>query len=156
MNFEWISFGVKPSLTKNFITTRYSILSILSDTDNTPASDSCIKQTTWKNDLQFHMDAYDRCTNLGKKNLADTVAIYGRGWELFRPPTYVHDWPLDCRSCYRHHTGWNTMENRHLKPFPDLVCFCNWSCSMQYTVLDWLLPFWAWHQIYTQLYQITT
>jgi hypothetical protein len=41
------SFGVKPSFTKNFITARYSILSILRDTDNTPASDSCIKQTTW-------------------------------------------------------------------------------------------------------------
>jgi hypothetical protein len=47
MNFEWISFGVKPSFTKNFISARYSILSILRDTDNTPASDSCIKQTTW-------------------------------------------------------------------------------------------------------------
>jgi len=33
------------------------------------------------------MDAYDRCTNLGKTNLADIVAIYGRGRELFRPPT---------------------------------------------------------------------
>jgi len=31
--------------------------------------------------------AYYRCTNLGKKNLADIVAIYGRGRELFRPPT---------------------------------------------------------------------
>jgi len=47
MNFEWISFGVKPPFTKNFITTQYSILAILRDTDNTPASDSCIKQTTW-------------------------------------------------------------------------------------------------------------
>jgi hypothetical protein len=28
--------------------------------------------------LQFHMDAYDRCTNLGEKNLADSVAIYDR------------------------------------------------------------------------------
>jgi len=35
------------------------------------------------------MDAYDRCTNLGGKNLADIVAIYGRGRELFRPPTYI-------------------------------------------------------------------
>jgi len=34
------------------------------------------------------MDAYDRCTNLGKKNLANSVAIYGRGQELFRLPTY--------------------------------------------------------------------
>jgi len=34
------------------------------------------------------MDAYDRCTNLGKKNLADGVAIDGRGRELFRAPTY--------------------------------------------------------------------
>jgi len=34
------------------------------------------------------MDAYDRCINLGKKNLADCIAIYGRGQELFRPPTY--------------------------------------------------------------------
>jgi hypothetical protein len=33
------------------------------------------------------MDAYDRCTNLGK-NLADNVAIYSRGREIFRPPTY--------------------------------------------------------------------
>jgi hypothetical protein len=36
------------------------------------------------------MDAYERCTNLGKKNLADSVAIYGRGRELFRPPTYCY------------------------------------------------------------------
>jgi len=36
------------------------------------------------------MDAYDICTNLEKKNLADSVAIYGRGQELFRPPTYVY------------------------------------------------------------------
>jgi len=35
------------------------------------------------------MDAYDRCTNLGKKNLADSVAIYGRDPKLFRPPTYI-------------------------------------------------------------------
>jgi hypothetical protein len=35
------------------------------------------------------MDAYDRCSNSGKKNLADSVAIYGRGRELFRPPTYT-------------------------------------------------------------------
>jgi hypothetical protein len=41
-----LSFGVKPSFTKNFISARYSILSILRDTDNTPASDSCMKQTT--------------------------------------------------------------------------------------------------------------
>ena len=34
------------------------------------------------------MDTYDSCTNLGKKNLADSVAIYGRGQELFRPSTY--------------------------------------------------------------------
>jgi len=34
------------------------------------------------------MDAYDRCTNLGKKNLADIVAIYGQGRELFT--THVH------------------------------------------------------------------
>jgi hypothetical protein len=47
MNFEWISSGVKSSFTKNFITARYSVLSILRDTDSTPASDSCIKQTTW-------------------------------------------------------------------------------------------------------------
>jgi hypothetical protein len=33
------------------------------------------------------MDAYDRCTNLGK-NLADIVVIYGRGRELFRPTAY--------------------------------------------------------------------
>jgi hypothetical protein len=34
------------------------------------------------------MDAYDRCTNLGKKNLANNVAFCGRGRELFRLPTY--------------------------------------------------------------------
>jgi hypothetical protein len=34
------------------------------------------------------MDAYDRCTNLGEKNLANIVAIYGQGRELFRPPMY--------------------------------------------------------------------
>jgi len=35
------------------------------------------------------MDGYDRCTNLGeKKILADGVAIYGQGRELFRPLTY--------------------------------------------------------------------
>jgi hypothetical protein len=33
--------------------------------------------------LQFHIDAYDRYTNLGKKNLADSIAIFGRGRELF-------------------------------------------------------------------------
>jgi hypothetical protein len=36
------------------------------------------------------MDAYYRCTNLGEKNLADIVALYGRGRELFRPPTYLY------------------------------------------------------------------
>jgi len=36
------------------------------------------------------MDAYDRCTNLGKKNLADIVAIYVRGQGLFRTSTYSH------------------------------------------------------------------
>ena len=35
------------------------------------------------------MDAYDRRTNLGGKNLADSVAIYGRGRELLRAPTYL-------------------------------------------------------------------
>jgi hypothetical protein len=74
---------------KNFITLPYLILSILRDTDNTSASDSCIKQTTWYNDLQFHMDAYDRCSNVKKKNLADIVDIYVRGRELFRPPTFI-------------------------------------------------------------------
>jgi len=33
------------------------------------------------------MDAYDRSTNLGEKNLTDIVAIYGRGRGLFKPPT---------------------------------------------------------------------
>jgi hypothetical protein len=33
------------------------------------------------------MDAYDRCSNLGEKNLADSVVIYGRGRERFRAPT---------------------------------------------------------------------
>jgi hypothetical protein len=32
------------------------------------------------------MDAHDRCTNLEKKNLGDSVAIYGQGREIFRPP----------------------------------------------------------------------
>jgi len=36
------------------------------------------------------MDAYDRCTNLGKENLADSVAIYVQGWEIFRARTYKH------------------------------------------------------------------
>jgi hypothetical protein len=35
------------------------------------------------------MDAYDRCTKLGGKNLTDIVAIYGQGQEPFRPLTYV-------------------------------------------------------------------
>jgi len=35
------------------------------------------------------MDAYDRCTNLGEKNLADIVAIYGRDRKLYRPPMYT-------------------------------------------------------------------
>jgi hypothetical protein len=35
------------------------------------------------------MDAYDRCINLGEKNLADSVPIYGRGRELLRAPTYL-------------------------------------------------------------------
>jgi hypothetical protein len=35
------------------------------------------------------MDAYDRCTNL-EKSLADIVAIYGRGREIFTPFTYMH------------------------------------------------------------------
>jgi len=39
------------------------------------------------------MNAYDRCTNLGKKNLADSVAIYGRGGEIFRTPTYAATTP---------------------------------------------------------------
>jgi len=34
------------------------------------------------------MDAYDKCTNLGKKNLADSTAIYGRGREPSRTLTY--------------------------------------------------------------------
>jgi len=37
------------------------------------------------------MDAYDRCTNLQKKNLADSVAICVRGREIFRPP------PAECQ-----------------------------------------------------------
>jgi len=36
------------------------------------------------------MDAYDRFANLEKKkNLANIIAIYGRGRDLFRPPTYL-------------------------------------------------------------------
>jgi len=34
------------------------------------------------------MDAYDRCSNLGKKILPIVFAIYGQGRELFRAPTY--------------------------------------------------------------------
>jgi len=30
------------------------------------------------------MDAYERCTNLEKKNLADSVATYGRGSRTFQ------------------------------------------------------------------------
>ena len=37
------------------------------------------------------MDAYDRRTNIGEKNLAESVDIYGRGREPFRPPTYEHN-----------------------------------------------------------------
>jgi len=38
------------------------------------------------------MDAYDRRTNVGGKNLAAIIiAIYGRGRELFRPSTYALD-----------------------------------------------------------------
>jgi hypothetical protein len=40
------------------------------------------------------MDAYDRCTNLGEKNFAHSVAICGRGQDLFRPPTYR--WKVLC------------------------------------------------------------
>jgi len=35
------------------------------------------------------MDGYDRHSNLGKKNFAVIVAIYGRDRGLFRPPTYT-------------------------------------------------------------------
>jgi hypothetical protein len=35
------------------------------------------------------MDAYDRCTNLGKKIIANSVALYGQCQELFRPPIYL-------------------------------------------------------------------
>jgi len=38
------------------------------------------------------VDAYDRCINLGKKNLADSVAIYAQGRELFRASTYCTGW----------------------------------------------------------------
>jgi len=38
------------------------------------------------------MDAYDRCTNL-EKNIAFSVAIYGRGREIFRPATYIVSTP---------------------------------------------------------------
>jgi hypothetical protein len=34
------------------------------------------------------MDGYDRCTNLGKKNPTDSIAICCRGRELSIPPTY--------------------------------------------------------------------
>jgi hypothetical protein len=32
------------------------------------------------------MDAYDRYINLEKKNLANSVSIYGRGREIFKLP----------------------------------------------------------------------
>jgi hypothetical protein len=54
------------------------------------------------------MNAYDRCTNLGKKKLADIVAICGRGRELFRPPTYqqvsnlVYELPEDRTNVPKH------------------------------------------------------
>jgi len=58
------------------------------------------------NDLQFHMDTYDRCTNLGKKkNLADISAIYGRGRELFRPPTYIVKFPAVSHPCKNRPSG---------------------------------------------------
>jgi len=61
------------------------------DTDNTPASDSCIKQTTWYNDLQFHMDAYDRCTNLGKKILLIVLLSMVEAKKFSdHPRTYQH------------------------------------------------------------------
>jgi hypothetical protein len=44
------------------------------------------------------MDSYDRCTNLQKKYLADIVAIYGRGRELFRKPTYMMTRNLSLRN----------------------------------------------------------
>jgi len=44
------------------------------------------------------MDAYDRCTNL-EKNLADSVAIYGQGRELFRPPTYFYSKTNQMHNC---------------------------------------------------------
>jgi hypothetical protein len=66
--FFWNAYSLG-NFIKNFITARYSILFILRDTDNISASDSSIKQTTWYNDFQFHMDAHDRCTNLGEKIL---------------------------------------------------------------------------------------
>jgi hypothetical protein len=46
------------------------------------------------------MDAYDRCTNV-KKNLSDIVAMYGRGRELFRPPTYLLTYEDGEDSVYR-------------------------------------------------------
>jgi len=47
------------------------------------------------------MDAYDRCANLGKKKLADSVGIYGRGREIYRSPTYLYicsilHWNMSC------------------------------------------------------------
>jgi len=42
------------------------------------------------------MDAYDRCTNLGEKNLTDRVAVYGWGREIFRPPMYAYRILLNC------------------------------------------------------------
>ena len=60
------------------------------------------------------MDAYDRCTNLETKNLANIVAIYGRSRELFRPPTYLCEIPVFYLSllfcyyfyyCYHYYAG---------------------------------------------------
>jgi len=42
------------------------------------------------------------CTNLGKKNLADSVVIYGRGRELFKPPTYAFFQSHDRRKLHTH------------------------------------------------------
>jgi hypothetical protein len=73
---------------KTFITVPYSHLSALNDTDNTPVSDSCIKQTTFYNDLQFHMDAYDRRSNVVKKYFRYCYHIWS-GQRTFRT-THVY------------------------------------------------------------------
>jgi len=64
------------------------------------------------------MDAYDRCTNLAKKNLADRVAIHGPGRELFRPPTYTAMNGRDLRMGeWNNRRQWNMKVGRRRQTF---------------------------------------